>query len=237
MGDGIQLPYKITREFIDKVFEKNYKITIKKIHTSPMVGIANGMYATSTGMGGVTQVQCTKIPSSTHLELKLTGSMGDDMKESVNVAKTLALKLLPYDIYKQVVEVKEIDRYGIHVHCPELSTPKSGPSATLVFTIGILSLLMDQPVANDVAMTGESSLIGTADRIGGVASKLDGCKKSGIKLALLPRKNEDDLIIIRNGRNPVEDDNFNVILIDNIYDAVKYMFVDGERIVNELNKI
>jgi ATP-dependent Lon protease len=202
-----------------------------------MIGIANGMYATSTGMGGVTQVQCNKMPSSTHLELKLTGSMGDDMKESVNVAKTLALKLLPNNIYKRIIEVKEKDRYGIHIHCPELSTPKSGPSATLVFTIAILSLFLNEKVANDVAMTGESSLIGTADRIGGVASKLEGCKRAGIIKALLPRKNEDDLIIIRNSKNPVEDDNFEVILIDSIYDAIKYMFVNGEKILKDINKI
>jgi ATP-dependent Lon protease len=235
MNDNIQLPYTITRSFIDKVFEKNYKVTIKKIHQLPQIGLANGMYANSAGKGGITQVQCSKIPSDKHLELKLTGSMGDDMKESVNVAKSLALRLLPKYEYDKVVNVSDKDKYGIHVHCPELSTPKSGPSATLVFTIAILSLLIDEPVKNDVAMTGESSLIGKADRIGGVSYKLHGSKAAGVKLALLPRSNEEDLIIIRNGNNPVEDDLFEVKLIDDIYDAVEYMMLNGKNLRKGLN--
>jgi ATP-dependent Lon protease len=237
MNDNIELPYNITKEFIDKVFEKNYKVTIKKIHSSPQVGLANGMYANSAGKGGITQVQCYKMPSDKHLELKLTGSMGDDMKESVSVAKSLALRLIPNDIYNEVINIANNDKFGIHVHCPELSTPKSGPSATLVFTIAILSLLLDHPVRNDVAMTGESSLIGKADRIGGVSYKLHGSKAAGVRVALLPRSNEEDLIIIRNGNNPVEDETFEVRLIDNIYDAVEYMMVDGILIRERLNRL
>jgi ATP-dependent Lon protease len=235
MNDNIQLPYHITRDFIDKVFEKNYKVTIKKIHKLPQIGLANGMYANSAGKGGITQVQCYKIPSDKHLELQLTGSMGDDMKESVNVAKSLALRLLPITLYQQITAGK--DKYGIHVHCPELSTPKSGPSATLVFTISILSLLMNEPVHNDVAMTGESSLIGKADRIGGVSYKLHGSKVAGVKLALLPRTNEEDLIILRNSNNPVEDETFEVKLIDDIYDAIEYMMVNGKHLRNILSKL
>jgi ATP-dependent Lon protease len=237
MNDNIELPYNITKEFIDKVFEKNYKVTIKKIHSSPQIGLANGMYANSAGKGGITQVQCSKIPSDKHLELKLTGSMGDDMKESVSVAKSLALRLIPNDIYNKLINIADNDKFGIHVHCPELSTPKSGPSATLVFTIAILSLFLGHPVCNDVAMTGESSLIGKADRIGGVSYKLHGSKAAGVRLALLPRSNEEDLIIIRNGNNPVEDETFEVRLIDNIYDAVEYMMVDGILIRERLNRL
>jgi ATP-dependent Lon protease len=235
MNDNIQLPYRITRDFIDKVFEKNYKVTIKKIHKFSQVGLANGMYANSAGKGGITQVQCYKIPCDKHLDLQLTGSMGDDMKESVNVAKSLALRLLPQSLYQQIVNTKE--KYGIHVHCPELSTPKSGPSATLVFTISILSLLMDEPVHHDVAMTGESSLIGKADKIGGVSYKLHGSKAAGVKLALLPRMNEEDLVILRNSNNPVEDDTFTVKLIDDIYDAVENMMVNGKYLRDILNKL
>jgi len=237
MNDDVKLPFTITRKFVDKVFEKDYKVTIKKIHKYSQIGLANGMYANSAGKGGITQVQCYKIPSDKHLDLKLTGSMGDDMKESVNVAKSLALRLLPKSIYDNIININDKDKYAIHVHCPELSTPKSGPSATLVFTIAILSLLMNEAVLNDVAMTGESSLIGKADKIGGVSYKLHGSKLAGVKLALLPRSNEEDLIIIRNSNNPVEDDNFEVKLIDDIYDAVEYMMVNGLHIRNILNKL
>jgi len=237
MNDNVELPFIIKRHFVDKVFEKDYKVTIKKIHKSSQIGLANGMYANSVGKGGITQVQCYKIPCDKHLDLKLTGSMGDDMKESVNVAKSLALRLLPKPIYDNIININEKDKYAIHVHCPELSTPKSGPSATLVFTIAILSLLMNEPVCNDVAMTGESSLIGKADKIGGVSYKLHGSKLAGVKLALLPRSNEDDLMIIRNGNNPVEDDTFEVKLIDDIYDAVEYMMVNGKYLRGKLNEL
>lgn len=236
-GSSMKLPFTIDRDFIHQVFERDYKVSLKQIHGEPRVGIANAMYATSAGIGGIIQVQVIKTPATTHLDLKLTGSMGDDMKESVHVAKSLALRLLPDEVYDRVANVDEKNRWGIHVHCPSLSTPKSGPSATLVFTITLLSLFLDEPISNVVSMTGESSLMGKADKIGGVDSKLHGSKKAGITLSLLPRSNEEDLRIIQKSNHPVEDENFRVILIDDIYDAIKYMFVNGEEIAKKVKRV
>jgi ATP-dependent Lon protease len=237
LDEHVELPFRIDRDFINTVFEKDHKVTLKQIHSEPRVGVANAMYATSAGIGGIIQVQSSKIPSSAHLELKLTGSMGDDMKESVQVAKSLALRLLPSDVYERVVNVDEKNRWGIHIHCPSLSVKKSGPSATLVFTVTLLSLFMDEPICNNVSMTGESSLMGKADKIGGVDSKLHGSKKAGVTLSLLPRSNEEDLRILRGSNHPVEDDTFRVILIDDIHDAIRYMFVNGEELVKKVKGI
>jgi ATP-dependent Lon protease len=237
LNEHVELPFRIDRDFINTVFEKDHKVTLKQIHSEPRVGVANAMYATSAGIGGIIQVQSSKIPSSAHLELKLTGSMGDDMKESVQVAKSLALRLLPTEVYERVVNVDEKNRWGIHIHCPSLSVKKSGPSATLVFTVTLLSLFMDEPICNNVSMTGESSLMGKADKIGGVDSKLHGSKKAGVTLSLLPRSNEEDLRILRGSNHPVEDDTFRVILIDDIHDAIRYMFVNGEELVKKVKGI
>ena len=96
----IVLPYNVTENFIEEIFKNKAKITCKKISSSPRVGLVNGLYATTSGLGGITIIESFRTPSDSKLSLELTGQQGDVMKESMKVAKTVAWNLIPEDIKK-----------------------------------------------------------------------------------------------------------------------------------------
>ena len=89
------IPFHITKTFIDKVFENYDQVDKKEIHSVSKPGLINGLFAMVQEYRGITVIECFKYASSTHLELKLTGSQGDVMKESMEVAKTIALNVIP----------------------------------------------------------------------------------------------------------------------------------------------
>ena len=216
------IPFTITKKFIDEIFDNYDKVDIKLIHDTPTVGLVNGLFATAAGIGGITIIETYKYLTSNHLELKLTGMQGDVMKESMTVAKTLALNLIPENILESLKNIEDNPdkKFGIHIHCPEGSTPKDGPSAGTAITVAIVSLLCKIPVLNTIALTGEISLCGNVMPIGGLESKLDGGKAAGVTRILCPRKNEKDLTKIRKRVNPPEDKNLKVEIIDTIYEAL-----------------
>ncbi len=220
MGVYKDLPITITRDIIDKILDITNKIDYYIIHDTPKIGLMNGLFATSSGLGGITKIEAFTFPSSNHLELKLTGLQGDVMKESMNVAKTVALNLLPNDICKKVINSD--DKYGIHIHCPEGATPKDGPSAGTAITIAIISLLCKIPIKNTVAITGEIDLNGNVLPIGGLQSKLDGAKKAGVLQAFYPNKNSINIEKIRKSGLSPESDTFKIYAVSTIYDALDY---------------
>ena len=89
-------------ELIEEIFHSNPKITVKKIAPTPRVGLVNGLYATASGLGGITIIESFKTPSESKLSLELTGQQGDVMKESMKVAKTVAWNLIPNIIKKRI---------------------------------------------------------------------------------------------------------------------------------------
>ena len=90
------MPIIITKEDIKtKYFKDKHEIKHKKIHSEHKIGIINGLWANALGKGGVIPIQVNWLPSDKFLSLKLTGMQGDVMKESMNVALTLAWKLTP----------------------------------------------------------------------------------------------------------------------------------------------
>lgn len=208
--DGGDFPIHINIDTMNKttkdILSNISKITIKKIHQTPRIGLVNGLYATSgSSLGGITVIQVMRIYSDKKFSLeKLTGSQGTVMQESMNCAMTLAWNILPESIKIGIEESKQ--GYGLHVHCPESSTPKDGPSAGLAITLGIISQLTGIPVKNDVAMTGEVDLIGNALAIGGLHSKLMGALEAGIKIVLIPYENKNDLELIL--RKEIDDNKF-----------------------------
>ena len=151
------------------------------LRSKPTIGAVNGMYATENGTGGVMVIETSKLTSDKKLEL--TGLPGDVMKESMQVARTVACNLVSNKKHNT----------GIHVHCPDGSTPKDGPSAGLAITTAIYSLLSGKPVDHTVCMTGEIDLNGTAMPIGGLRDKLLGAKRAGLQKALCPKTNQREL--------------------------------------------
>ena len=218
------LPIIITKDYIDNIFDNYPKFTIDKAHNEPKIGIINGLFATGAGIGGITIIEAFKYCSNTHLELKLTGLQGDVMKESMNVALTLVQRLVPDAILKKL-RTPGKDKFGIHIHCPAGGTKKDGPSAGTAITICILSLVCNIPINNTIGITGEIRLSGDVLPIGGLNSKVQGAKISGLKYVLCPKKNNTELMKIRKGKNNIEDDDFNISMIDDIYQALERTLV------------
>tara|TARA_Y100000389_G_scaffold44237_1_gene38946 strand:- start:7490 stop:10723 length:3234 start_codon:yes stop_codon:yes gene_type:complete len=185
-------PINITYEMIKNDYLKNrHEVNIKNIISEPDFGIINGLWANSLGQGGLLYIEVKKIISSTLLELKLTGMQGDVMKESMNVAKTVAIEkyMNSCKIDKIVEDYKNI---GLHIHVPEGATPKDGPSAGAAITTAIYSVLMKKKINNLFALTGEISLQGFVTEIGGLDLKILGGIKSGAKKFIYPKGNTKD---------------------------------------------
>lgn len=222
----IRFPINLTKEMLtDDIFKKRRSMSITKIYEKPKVGLVNGLWANDMGVGGLIPIEVFSIPTNNKLELQLTGQLGDVMKESMRCAKTVAWNVLP-DKYKEKLnkEWKDFGNTGIHIHCPDGATPKDGPSAGAGITTAIISLLMNVPVNNKFAMTGEINLKGEVTEIGGLCEKLNGAKKAGVETVLIPNQNKSDLEKIKNGDNNPIDKNFNVLLVNNIWDVINYIF-------------
>ncbi len=152
----------------------------------PRVGVVNGLAWTSVG-GELLEVECALMPGKG--SLKLTGQLGDVMKESAEAAFTWVrahsdeLGLQP-DFYKDK---------DIHIHAPEGAVPKDGPSAGVTMTTALVSALTGRPVRQDVAMTGEVTLRGRVLPIGGLKEKALAAYRAGIRVLVIPTENGKDL--------------------------------------------
>jgi len=226
----IQYPIICNQKCIDDIFSKKYKNKSKTISNISTIGQIHGMYASSNGIGGITIIQVkknyNKYIQSNHknFELQITGQQGDVMKESIQVSKTVALNLINDDT-KNIYNNQSVH---LHLHCPDGSTPKDGPSAGCAISMAILSILLDIPIKNNIAITGEIDLQGHITKIGGLDMKLNGAKKAGINKAFIPLENEEDLKLITLENQTLIDNNFDVICISHIYDVIPYVFINDD---------
>ena len=201
---------------------------IKKIAQAPHVGLVNGLYATTAGVGGLTIIETFKTIADAKLSLVLTGQQGDVMQESVKCAKTIAWNILPNKIKTKInKDWKDNGAWGIHLHCPEAATPKDGPSAGGAITLAIISLLTGVPVKNTVAMTGEIDLNGSIHTIGGLEFKIEGGKLAGAELILCPESNQQDLDIIAKEKPEILE-NVEIKTVKNIWEIISYGLVDND---------
>ncbi|MBE5807077.1 MAG: endopeptidase La [Clostridiales bacterium] len=116
----------------------------------------------------------------------ITGQLGDVMKESAQIAMSLAKAMLPE-------RAQALEEHDLHIHVPDGATPKDGPSAGITLTTALASMLTDIPVPPDVAMTGEVSLQGGVGPIGGLPEKLMAAQRAGVKRVFIPKENVRDL--------------------------------------------
>lgn len=155
--------------------------------TADQVGISTGLSWSETG-GDILFIEVALMPGRG--ELKLTGHLGDVMKESAHAAYSYVrskwdkLGLKP-DFYR---------KHDIHIHVPEGAIPKDGPSAGAAITTALVSAFTGRPVRRDIAMTGEITLRGRVTEIGGVKEKVIAAHRAGIKEVILPKENEKDVI-------------------------------------------
>jgi ATP-dependent Lon protease len=150
-------------------------------------GLAVGLAWTPVG-GDILFVEATRMPGKG--ALLLTGSLGDVMKESAQTA----LSYLRSQAKTLAIDLSDYDRRDIHVHVPAGATPKDGPSAGLTIAVALASLLTQQRVRPDVALTGEISLRGRVLPVGGIKEKILAAARSGIKQVVLPAQNEKDCV-------------------------------------------
>jgi len=187
------IPIHITIDDIKKKYLKDkQEIRHKKIHEEDKVGIINGLWANAMGRGGVIPIQTNWRPSDKFLKLQLTGSMGDVMKESMNVALTLAWNLTPAAQKTAIINEYGGDRNGVHIHCPDGATEKDGPSAGTAITTTIYSLFNGLKIKHNVAITGEITLEGKVTEIGGLELKILGGIKAGVTEFIYPKENQQD---------------------------------------------
>lgn len=207
MNEDVKFPMTITNDFIKDIMKNKPKVTFKKIANKPHIGIVNGLYATNSGVGGITIIEVMLTPSDKKLSIeKLTGLQGNVMKESMHCALTLAWNILPRDILEKLNDdgTGKHQGIGLHIHCPEAGTPKDGPSAGCAIVLGMISRLCNIPIRNDVAMTGEISMSARCTQIGGLQAKLYGALRAGVKKVLIPYENKDDYDMIIAKENDVD---------------------------------
>lgn len=193
-NDALVLPIVLTEELLIKRYLSKYTpVKERKIHANAEYGVINGLWANALGHGGIIPIQVSYFPTATFLELKLTGQQGDVMKESMNVAKSMAWGLLTSDEKKALMlEFESTKSQGIHIHCPDGAVPKDGPSAGTAITLSIYSLLAKKPIRNDVAITGETNLQGQITEIGGLPHKILGGIRAGVTTFMYPVANQLD---------------------------------------------
>ena len=157
------------------------------LNRTNMVGVANGLAWTSVG-GETLPIEVQVIAEGSG-KITVTGSLGDVMKESAQLAVTWVR--VHADEYG--IDPEKLKKCDLHIHAPEGAVPKDGPSAGVTLTTALVSCLSGIPVRGDVAMTGEITLHGNVLPIGGLREKSMAAYREGMKTVLIPKDNEPDL--------------------------------------------
>jgi len=125
--------------------------------------------------------------------MQVTGQLGSVMSESSSISLTYSR------LFVRELEAKNnfLDEAKLHLHVPEGATPKDGPSAGVTMTSALLSLVFEEPIKANLAMTGELSLMGKVLKVGGIKEKVIAARREGIKTLLLPRQNEADYVELK----------------------------------------
>lgn len=202
---------KITDKKLEELLGKPKYENTKVLESTP--GVVNGLAYTSYG-GTVLPIEVVMYPSKE--PVKLTGNLGDVMKESVSIA----LGYIKSHAEDLKIDEKLFDSSCIHINAIEGGIPKDGPSAGTALTTAIISMLLKKSVPNTVAMTGEMTLTGKVLPIGGLKEKSLGAYQAGVNKMFVPKLNEADLSDI-----PKEvKDKIEIVLVQNYMDIYNDLF-------------
>ena len=176
---------KITEENLEKYLGK-VRFTIQTLNDQDEIGIVRGLAWTSVG-GDTIQIEVNTMPGRG--EFRLTGQLGDVMKESAQAGISYIRSVSSqYHISDEYFR-----KHDIHIHIPEGAVPKDGPSAGVTMVTAMISAITKIPVRADVAMTGEITLRGRVLPIGGLKEKLLAARNAGMKIVFVPSKNKPDV--------------------------------------------
>lgn len=207
-----QIFYHITAKDLEKFLGKR-KYSYEKTGKKAEIGVVNGMAYTVFG-GDILPIEVTMFPGKG--ELILTGSLGDVMQESCQIAFSY-IKAKAHDF---LIPIKMVSENDIHLHFPEGAVNKDGPSAGIAITTAMISLFKNQAIANDISMTGEITLRGRILPIGGLREKVIGSHRAGIRKIFLPKENKADLEVIP---EEVKKD-IKFTFVENYLDVYKQLF-------------
>ncbi len=189
VADGVAVEATLEPEELKQLLGPPPYSPADRDQDSERIGIANGLAWTASG-GEVLDVEVAVIPGSG--DLRLTGTLGDVMKESAHAAVTYARsrsELLGLDLQFHA-------KIDVHIHIPEGATPKDGPSAGITIAVALISALIGTPTRGDVAMTGEITLRGRVLGVGGIKEKAVAALRSGMCRVVLPAANASDLELL-----------------------------------------
>ncbi len=191
-------------------FLGNEKYTYDLKNDEDEVGIVRGLAWTSVG-GDTLQIEVNVMPGRG--EIVLTGQLGDVMKESAKIGLSYIRSIskahdIPAKFYRE---------HDFHIHIPQGSVPKDGPSAGITMATALYSAITKEKVKCDVAMTGEITLRGRVLPIGGLKEKILAAKNAGIKKVLVPKKNESDIMEISDEIK----DGLNIVYVETMEEVLK----------------
>jgi ATP-dependent Lon protease len=149
-------------------------------------GVATGLAVTAAG-GDILFVEATRMQGSS--KLKLTGQLGNVMKESAQIA----FSYIRAKAKRLAIDPQKFEQSEVHLHVPAGAIPKDGPSAGIAMVMALASLFSGRPVRSDVGMTGEVTLRGRVLPVGGIKMKALAAHRSGLRTVILPRRNARDL--------------------------------------------
>ena len=202
----------ITPELIVELLgPRKYDYT--KIDKSPQIGATIGLAWTQYG-GDILPIEVNLFPGKD--EIILTGQLKDVMKESASIA----LSYIKSNAKKFDVNIDDFKDANIHIHSPDGSTPKDGPSAGVTFTTAMISAFNKIKVSQYIGMTGEITLRGHVLPIGGLKEKLIAAHRSGLKKIFIPKENIKDLIEIPD----YVKDNLEIIPVENYEEIYNTIF-------------
>jgi ATP-dependent Lon protease len=228
MNDDIILNIEIIHKILG-----NATITSPNTHNNNLVGVINALYVSQYDEGGILPIQITNnYIMSNNFDIKITGKQGDIMKESIYCAYNIAISYIIKNLNKYSF-INNLDEYissqfknGFHVHTPSLSISKNGSSAGCAYTCAFISKILNIPILNNIAISGEIDLIGNISKIGGLLYKLFGAKKANINIVYIPQNNYNDYLDIINKYPNLIDDNFNIKFINNIDEIINNILVN-----------
>lgn len=206
----------VTENDLERYLGKE-KITYEDANETDEVGIVRGLAWTSVG-GDTLQIEVNVMPGKG--ELKLTGQLGDVMKESAQTALTFVRSICP----KYGVADDYFAKHDMHIHIPEGAVPKDGPSAGITMATAMLSAVTDRKVKASVAMTGEITLRGRVLPIGGLKEKILAAKMAHMKTVLVPDKNRPDIAELSEEIT----DGLKIVFVKTMEDVVKEAFAEPQ---------
>ena len=192
---------KIMRKSIREMLEKNDshqrvgKKDIEKLLGKPLfqrekprkgIGVVMGLAWTALG-GAILSIESSRI-HTLNRGFKLTGRLGDVMRESAEIAYSYIISHLE----KYGCDTDFFDNTFVHLHVPEGATPKDGPSAGITMATALISLALKKPIKRTIAMTGELTLTGEVLPVGGIREKVIAARRSGIPELIIPAANQRD---------------------------------------------